>query len=53
MGFWTRVKDVLASGPTTAVKNERAEDAVERATRHLQPKWASVVTTPHTVMQVD
>ena len=32
MGFWTRVKDVLASGPTTAVKNERAEDAVERAT---------------------
>ena len=31
MGFWGRVKDVLVSGPTTAVKNERAEDAVERA----------------------
>jgi LysM repeat protein len=31
MGFWGRVKDVLASGPTTAVKNERVEDAVERA----------------------
>jgi nucleoid-associated protein YgaU len=31
MGFWGRVKDVLASGPTTAVKNERAEDAAERA----------------------
>ena len=32
MGFWSRVKDVLVSGPTTAVKNERAEDAAERAT---------------------
>lgn len=31
MGFWGRVKDVLVSGPTTAVKNERAEDALERA----------------------
>lgn len=31
MGFWGRVKDVLASGPTTAVKNERDEDAGERA----------------------
>ena len=31
MGFWGRVKDVLVSGPTTAVKNERVEDAVERA----------------------
>ena len=31
MGFWGRVKDVLVSGPTTAVKNERAEDAAERA----------------------
>lgn len=31
MGFWGRVKDVLVSGPTTAVKNERAEDAVENA----------------------
>ena len=31
MGFWGRVKDVLVSGPTTAVKNERAEDGVERA----------------------
>lgn len=31
MGFWERVKDVLVSGPTTAVKNERAEDAGERA----------------------
>lgn len=31
MGFWGRVKDVLASGPTTAVKNERTEDTVERA----------------------
>lgn len=31
MGFWGRVKDVLVSGPTTAVKNERAEDAGERA----------------------
>ena len=29
MGFWGRVKDVLVSGPTTAAKNERAEDAVE------------------------
>ena len=32
MGFWSRVKDVLASGPTTAVKNERAESAAKRAT---------------------
>lgn len=31
MGFWGRVKDVLVSGPTTAVKNERAEDAGDRA----------------------
>jgi len=31
MGFWGRVKDVLASGPTTAARNERDEDAVERA----------------------
>jgi nucleoid-associated protein YgaU len=31
MGFWSRVKDVIASGPTTAVKNERAENAAERA----------------------
>ena len=31
MGFWGRVKDVLVSGPTTAVKNERVEDAVDRA----------------------
>lgn len=31
MGFWGRVKDVLVSGPTTAVKNERAEDGVEHA----------------------
>jgi nucleoid-associated protein YgaU len=31
MGFWSSVKDVLISGPTTAVKNERAEDAAERA----------------------
>ena len=31
MGFWGRVKDVLVSGPTTAVKNERVEDAADRA----------------------
>lgn len=31
MGFWGRVKDVLVSGPTTAVKNERVESAVDRA----------------------
>jgi nucleoid-associated protein YgaU len=31
MGFWNRVKDVLAGGTTTAVKNERAENAAERA----------------------
>jgi nucleoid-associated protein YgaU len=31
MGFWGRVKDVLVSGPTSAVKNERVDDAVERA----------------------
>ena len=31
MGFWGRVKDVLVSGPTTAVKNERVEDAAEKA----------------------
>ncbi len=31
MGFWGRVKDVLVSGPTTAVKNERVEDTVDRA----------------------
>ena len=31
MGFWGRVKDVLVSGPTTAVKNERVERTVDRA----------------------
>ena len=33
MGFWNRIKDVVLSGPTTAVKNERAEDAAERANK--------------------
>ena len=30
MGFWGRVKDVLVSGPTTAVKNERARESAEK-----------------------
>ncbi|MFL6090235.1 MAG: LysM peptidoglycan-binding domain-containing protein [Aeromicrobium sp.] len=33
MGFWSRIKDVVLSGPTTAVKNERAEDAADRAAK--------------------
>lgn len=31
MGFWGRVKDVLVTGPTSAAKNERVEDGIERA----------------------
>ncbi|HUP99790.1 MAG TPA: LysM domain-containing protein [Aeromicrobium sp.] len=49
MGFWSRVKDVLASGPTTAVKNERAEDAAERARERAQqapPQKAEVPPPP-------
>lgn len=43
MGFWGRVKDVLVSGPTTAVKNERADDAVERATEAAEKARDKVI----------
>jgi len=45
MGFWNRIKDVIVSGPTTAVKNERSENAAERA-KHAQPSTPDVPPVP-------
>jgi LysM repeat protein len=51
MGFWNRVKDVLVSGPTTAVKNERAEDAVERESDAAEKAREKVEVPPQSAPQ--
>jgi nucleoid-associated protein YgaU len=38
MGFWSRVKDVLVSGPTAAAENVREDKREEEATKVEVPK---------------
>jgi nucleoid-associated protein YgaU len=38
MGFWSRVKDVLVSGPTAAAENVREDKPEEEATKVEVPK---------------
>jgi LysM repeat protein len=51
MGFWSRLKDVLVSGPTAAVKNERAEDAIERAKEAAERARDKVIPGPDRARQ--
>lgn len=50
MGFWSRVKDVLVSGPTAAAENVREDKREEEATKVEVPK---VDTPPVDVPEPD